>query len=148
MNAKRYLSFLMVCTLFLLAAACSENTDDGESAGNSIDTYEQLLVSLQDAGFEVETSASITQPFFQPEARIISVNGQEMQVFEFPTEEEAVSAAGTISADGGSIGTSMISWIKPPHFFSSGRVILIYLGEDAVFISSLEQLLGPQIAGR
>jgi hypothetical protein len=148
MNTRRYLSFAIVITLFLLAAACSVNTEDGEPAGNSSDTYEQLLVSLQDAGFEVETSASITQPFFEPEARIITAGGQEMQVFEFPSEEEAVSAAGTISADGGSIGTSMVTWIKPPHFFSSGRLILIYLGEDAAFISSLEELLGAQIAGR
>lgn len=148
MNTKRYMGYLIVCTLFLLAAACSGDTADGGSADNSIETYEQMLVSLQDEGFDVETSGSITQPFFEPEARIITVNGQELQIFEFPSDAEAVSAAGTISEDGGSIGTSMVSWIEAPHFFSSGKLIIIYLGEDAILIRSLEELLGPQIAGR
>jgi len=78
---------------------------------------------------------------------VISVDGSEVQVFEYPSEEEALLAAGTISSDGGSIGTTMVSWIEAPHFFRSGSLIVLYVGEEDLVVETLKVVLGPQIAG-
>ena len=92
--------------------------------------------------------APISQPFFVPDGQVISVDGHEVQVFEFCIEEDAQLAAGTISPDGSAIGTSMISWVKAPHFYNSGKLIVLYVGEEDAVLDVLEVVLGPKFAGR
>jgi hypothetical protein len=41
----------------------------------------------------------------------------------------------------------MITWIATPHFFSSGRLLVLYVGDNNEILSMLEQLLGPQFTG-
>jgi hypothetical protein len=36
----------------------------------------------------------------------------------------------------------------PPHFFKSGRLIVLYVGEESSVLKALEAMLGPQFAGR
>jgi hypothetical protein len=79
---------------------------------------------------------------------LIKLDGEDIQIFEFASQGEADSAAESISPDGSSIGTSMVSWISSPHFYQAGKLIVLYVGEDQNVISSLEGLLGLQIAGR
>ncbi len=78
---------------------------------------------------------------------MISVDGSEVQVFEYPNEEDALLAAGTIASDGSSFGTTMVSWIEAPHFFRSGSLIVLYVGEEDAIVEALNAVLGPQIAG-
>jgi len=56
--------------------------------------------------------------------------------------------AAQVASDGGSIGTSMVTWVEPPHFFKSGRVLVLYVGEDKAVIDLLKGPLGEQFAGR
>ncbi len=53
-----------------------------------------------------------------------------------------------ISSDGGSIGTSMVTWIDAPHFYKGGRIIVLHVGSDAPVLDLLEGALGSQFAGR
>ena len=41
-----------------------------------------------------------------------------------------------------------VDWIAPPHFYHTGRVIVLYVGSNADLIRLLEATLGPQFAGR
>lgn len=148
MNTKRFLFIVIAVVMLLLSAACARENSEGGSASKSAGTYDQLLSALQSAGLGVEEAGTISQPFFGPEGKIIKVDGQDIQVFEFSTAAEAEEAAGTISPEGGSVGTTMVTWIEPPHFFQSERLILLYLGENAALIKGLEEVLGPQIAGQ
>ena len=127
--------------------SCAGSQDAGESDSRSVSTYDELVAALRDNGSAVESLDPISQPFFVPEGRVISVDGSEVQVFEYPNEEDALLAAGTISSDGGSIGTTMVSWIEAPHFFRSGSLIVLYVGEEDVVVDALKAVLGPQIAG-
>ena len=70
-----------------------------------------------------------------------------MQVFEYVSEEEAIQEVMKVSADGSSVGTTMITWIDSPHFYQSGKIIVLYVGNTPEVIEILTEVLGPQFAG-
>ena len=76
------------------------------------------------------------------------MNEEAVQVFEFDSTEEAATAASTVSADGSSIGTSIVTWVAPPHFYQVGKLIAIYVGIDSGVINILKEAMGSQFAGR
>ena len=133
--------------LAMFAASCVAERNYVETADEPVDSYANLLAKLREHGASVEIVGPISQPFFTPEGRVISVDGQEVQVFEFSSEEEMEIAAETISPDGSSIGTSMISWVAAPHFYKSGKLVVLYVGDEDGVVQVLETVLGPQIAG-
>ncbi len=119
----------------------------GETVGEPVDSYDGLLAALRGNGATVDSVGPISQPFFGPKGRVISVDGYEVQVFEFSIEQDAQSAAETISPDGSTIGTSSILWVEAPHFYKSGKLIVLYVGEEDAVVDALEVVLGAQIAG-
>jgi hypothetical protein len=144
----KFLMAVAASVMILFAAACTTNNPAGAADDESAAAYDQLLSALQGTGFNAESAGTISQPFFEPKGQLIRINDQEIQVFQFSSEAEAASAAATISPDGSAIGTSMVTWIAPPHFYHSGDIIVLYLGEDEEVLSGLQQILGAQIAGR
>ena len=123
---------------------------DSPATSNSGDVtgYLSLVDALRASDNTVALAGAISQPFFAPEGRVLSVNGEDVQTFEFASEAEADTVAETVSGDGGSIGTSMVGWIAPPHFYKSGSLIVIYVGSDTGVIAALEAAVGSQFAGR
>lgn len=136
--------------LFLLAAfplaACGSLA--AASRGNPVRDYSSLVEALRGAGAKVEPADPVTQDFLAPEGQVIKVNGQDVQVFEYPDEAAAENDAATISSDGSSTGTTMITWVDTPHFYKSGKLIVLYVGSDLDTLERLESVLGPQFAGR
>ncbi|TAK11808.1 MAG: hypothetical protein EPO32_11105 [Anaerolineae bacterium] len=107
-----------------------------------------LIDLLTEAGATVESAGSVEQSFLSVGSETLKVNGVEVQVFEYATVEALETDAVTISPDGSSTDTIMITWIATPHFFKSGRVIALYVGDDAEIVTLLSAALGPQFAGR
>ena len=70
------------------------------------------------------TKEKVSQPFFAPAGRVININGETLQVFEYATTSAANADASKVSADGMTIGTSKPSWMATPHFFKSGKLIV------------------------
>lgn len=77
----------------------------------------------------------------------ISVDGSDVQVFEFQSEADAKAATLTVSEDGTEIGTSIIHWIDTPHFYTNGKIIVLYVGQNPEITNLLESLLDTQFAG-
>ncbi len=101
------------------------------------------------AGAVVDLAGAVSQPFFAPQGQALRVNGEDIQVFEFTSAEEANTIAQRISADGSSISTSMVEGgVAPPHFYKAGQLIVIYVGSDDGVISALQKGMGAQFAGR
>lgn len=107
-----------------------------------------LTAALQAAGATVETDEPVSQAFFSPEGSIIKVNGADVQVFEYESVEAMKEEASQVALDGGSIGTTMVTWVDTPHFYKAGRIIVLYVGSDGMVVDLLEEALGPQFAGR
>ncbi|MCA1611072.1 MAG: hypothetical protein LC780_09475 [Acidobacteria bacterium] len=78
---------------------------------------------------------------------VYTVNGDDLQMFVYPTESAALTDSLRIAPSGGTVGTTAIGWIAPPHIFRRGPLIVVYLGSDARIREALSAELGNQIAG-
>lgn len=106
-----------------------------------------LVDELRTAGARVGAVGEVTQPFFSVTGQIIAIDGREVQVFEYASAEAAQVEAALVAPDGYAIGSYHVSWSAAPHFFQAGRVIVLYLGDDAATLAQLDAVLGPQVAG-
>lgn len=142
-------SFLIV-VLLLIATGDSDCRRKAPSQDGAAATYgyTNLVNDLRAAGVEVETAGEVSQPFFSAKGKIIKSNGSDVQVFEYETAAAANAAASEVASDGRSIGRSYPSWIAPPHFYKKGKIIVLYLGDNATVMKVLEAALGKQFAGK
>lgn len=148
---KIQISIVLLLVLALMVSGCANNSQAAAPGGTtepgSVDDKATLMTVLQAAGATVETGEPISQTFFTPEGSILTVNGADIQVFEYESAEAMEQEASQVAPDGGSIGTSMVTWIDTPHFYQAGRIIVLYVGSDDAVLGLLEKALGPQFAG-
>lgn len=95
---------------------------------------------------------------FSVDARDVTVNGSNIQVWEYEDAAAADTEAALISPDGSSIKIPInndeqifkicsYAWIAPPHFYKASNLIVLYVGDNQAVIDALETILGPQFAG-
>lgn len=133
--------------VLLILSACATSTPP-VSHVDPVTDYASLVENLRAAGATVEPVGSIIQLFLSVKGNTISVNGENMQVFEYAEEVAAKAEAAAISPDRSSVGISIVSWAGPPHFFQTGRIIVLNVGSNQEVIELLEEAIGLQIAGR
>ena len=144
---KLYFTVLVLALLgLMLLIGCTTN-EPGPQTG-IVTNYATLVDELRTSGATVVSAGTVDQPFFTVQGRVITVNNGDVQVFEYADAVTADTEASLVSADGSSIGTSMASWIATPHFYKKGRVLVLYVGDDASTINALVKVLGQQFAGR
>ena len=114
----------------------------------NVEDLDSLVDSLHTAGAEVELGDMVEQAFFSVKGQIVKVNGSDVQVFEYENAEAMEAGAEQVAPDGGSVGTSMITWVDTPHFYKTGRILVLYVGDDAATTDLLKSVLGEQFAGR
>lgn len=129
----------------VLCGACA--SDVSRPSDGSVD-YRSLVDALKRSVTVAETSETVSQPFFKVQGRILRVEGEDVQVFEYADATAAQADAQLVSADGGQIGTTSILWVAPPHFYRRGRVVALYVGSSVRVVDALRAALGPQFAGR
>jgi hypothetical protein len=115
--------------------------------GEPISDYAGLVEHLRTAGLTVIPAGTITEPFFNVPGQAITVNRQRVEVFEYHDEAAAKRAAQTVSRNGEQVGNAIVDWVATPHFYQKGRLIVLYVGDDATVKRTLEAVLGPQFAG-
>ncbi len=154
---KHYLALIsIVFMLTVLGTGCASPQPSPSptplppivSHGGPVTDYISLFDNLRAAGATVEPAGDISQPFFSVKGNAITVNGENVQVFEYADAATAEAEAAFVSADGSSIGTTMVSWVAAPHFYKTGRLIVLYVGDNEAVINVLETVLGSQFAGR
>ena len=147
----RIVSVLAMALGLLLSACRSAPTASASNASpepRAVEDQASLVAALKAAGATIETGDPISQPFFSVEGNIIKVNGADVQVFEYESSEAMELESSQIAPDGSSNATTMITWIDTPHFYKAGRIIVLYVGNDATVLDLLEKILGSQFAGR
>ena len=145
---KRYLLILLVLAFSYAASSCGKEATPSPTSVSVVEDQASLLIGLQSAGATAEITDTVTQDFFTPEGSIITVNGQDIQVFEYESAEAMENEASQVAPDGGSVGTSMMMWMDAPHFYKTGRIIALYIGSDKTILALLEKVIGSQFAGR
>ena len=106
-----------------------------------------LITQLRAQGVTAKRGRAVSQPFFSVKGQAILINGESVQIFVYPSTQVAESDASRVSPSGTSVGTSMVSWVAPPHFYRKDNLIGLYVGKTAMITQALEGALGPQFAG-
>jgi len=144
MKQRRTLIIVASCVLallLLLGAAFAY------SQANAL-TYTTLLERLRAEGAAVSAAGEVQQPFFSAGGRVLTVDGEDVQTFEYATVFAMELDARQVAPDGDAVGKAVhIGWVAPPHFYKQGRLIVLYVGGDAGVQSLLAKALGPQFAG-
>ncbi len=118
-----------------------------EQFDGKVSDYQSLIAAIQSRGLLVEQKETIDDSAFAVPTKVISVAGMDIQVYEFESESDTDAAKQIISPDGTEIGLSVIRWIDNPHFYSQGKLIVQYIGQNPEILNLLDSLLGNQFAG-
>ena len=113
------------------------------------DQNTRLAEDFRSAGAEVEIGSLGSSTIFgiPASSRNYTVDDALVHVYEFPTQEDADAAAAGVGPDGWSMGRAFVDWTDSPHFFSTGKLIVFYIGNDIATLMLLEKVVGPQFAG-
>ena len=131
-------------SVVVFSVACGGQATPVASDDGAVTDYLSLIDGLRAAGATVK----VDRPFFSVPSRLIAVDGEHVDVFEYEDAAAVEDAAGGISADGGSVGAAIIDWLAPPHFYKKARLLVLYVGDDTDVMQLLEDVLGEQFAGR
>ncbi len=148
---RKKMSSLVILLLAVgLLAACGGNR--GSDATPTPDIYivdkDGLIAALNAADAVREVGDPVVQEYFSVGGANVKVRETDILVFEYDSNEDMEADASLVSSDGGSVGTTMLFWVSTPHFFKAGRIIVLYVGDDAETLTQLQSLLGVQFAGR
>ena len=117
-------------------------------------TTAQVANRLAAAGHSVTRDRSLRTPsgFLGAEPTILCADHQSVQVYEYASLAEREVQSNAIQPDGslryrdGTNARSVIpEWRASPHVFATGRLIVVYVGDDASLVRSLDAALGPAI---
>ena len=137
----RQQTLFALASLAILVTACA-----APSTGTTAPMdYNVLLEDLRQAGAQVEPAGPVEQSFFSVGGRFLRVDGQDIQVFEYPDVASRQTESDQISPDGSAVGTTMITWVDRPNFWARGLVIVLYVGQDAAVIEMLSRILGEPL---
>ncbi|MDA1129486.1 MAG: hypothetical protein O2913_12435 [Chloroflexi bacterium] len=111
--------------------------------------HTRLIGDLRAAGAEVESrlGADSSTDFGVP-LNVLTVNGSEVYVYEFPNIDDAEAAIGKVGPDGSAIvGIGFVDWTSTPHYYHRDSLIVLFVGRDLDIQETLEGVLGGQFAG-
>ena len=137
-----------ILVVALLTASCEKANPVGPS---ELASTNALLTALQQQGATVtlgEMLPRASNPFFSMNGQVVVVNGGHINVFEYPSADAAERDAAKVAPDGSAVGTTMISWIGPPHFYKNGRLVVTYAGTADSVLQPLEAVLSKPFAHR
>lgn len=124
-----------------------------QSHGGPVRDHVSFVDALRAKGLTVDILGEIEQVVLKPRGTRLRLSGAplsqpaEVQSFNYEAESDAQADASQLTPEGQS-ATTMIMWVDDPHFYRKERVVVLYVGKDRAVLSTLESLLGPQIAGR
>jgi hypothetical protein len=152
------ISWLLIFAVLLVACGSQAPGDPSGLPGTGLETpggtippdttivdTAGLTEALRATGASVEMAGTIEQPFFAVSGQILRVNDTDVQVFEFPDEAVRQQASDQIAPDGSTIGSTIPNWVDQPNFWAQGRMIVLYVGQDANLINLLTNTLGEPI---
>lgn len=147
MRNKLTLALIINLLVFVFAMECFGQTRKS-SQTNFVTGYNGLIKKLHSEGLTFKQGGKVKQPFFSVSGRILIVGSEQLQIFEYRKKRTVETEASPISPSGSPVGTTMVTWVGPPHFYKSGNLIVLYVGENPGVIKALENALGRQFAGK
>lgn len=127
-------------------AACGSSANTGP-----VHDVASLADHLRNEGATVQLGEKVTHPFLAVPGQIMTVNGTDLEVFQYASAKALADDTRLIDPDGciGTLSGGMLNpWTAPPHFYKSEGVMVIYLGSDPKMLQLLTKVMGKQFAGK
>lgn len=141
---KKNILILLLLIAIVSLFGCSEQI--------SFTEYDKLISNLKDVGFSV-IEEDVGEDILQGQRKWLTINDEEnMSVYLYENSQKMEEDA-TYIHEGGSSYTNggknvETSWVSYPHFYKKGNIIVLYVGENQEIISTLEEIIGLQFAGK
>lgn len=144
---KRSVSVLLVVALLavsIAASACGSGEAVQTSSGA---TYISFVGDLNDAGVTVEDLGEPEAPRFTAKVgKALAVRSEEIRVYEYDSADSMEAEAAKVAADASSIDGKPAEWEATPHLFKDGRILVVYVGDNAETVDLLRSILGDEFA--
>lgn len=117
--------------------------------------YVSLEQALRAEGLSVVAVGPVSDDVFSAPRRMIKVGEEFVFVWEYPSPFVAHNDASSVSSTGSMVcrgfplleQCAIYDWVDIPHWYSSGRLIVLYVGHNPIIVGALARVLGPQFAG-
>jgi hypothetical protein len=108
-----------------------------------------LLADLAAQGARVEASPGrITKPYLSVPGRIVQVDGQPLQVFQYADAAALAADVAGLAPSASSIDGVPLAWPAAPHFWRKGSLLALAVSNDQALVDLISSVMGPQFAGR
>jgi hypothetical protein len=137
---------LALLAFSVLMESCERPSPVGPSQVSPADA---LISALQAKGANVTRGATLprqSHPYFSVNGQTISVNRSDVTVFEYMTAGAADNDAAQVAPAGSPIGHTQVTWVGPPQFYKTDRLIVLYVGSNGSVLAPLEAVLGSPFA--
>jgi hypothetical protein len=115
--------------------------------GGSLYGADGLAADLATRGFTVDATGSFTPRFLGGRGLTYCIGGQEISIWEYPSQADREAASDLIDRDDPShIGNAWVAWRGNPTFWQHGTIVVLYLGNQAETLDVLNSVLGPSFA--
>ena len=120
--------------------------------GVPVTDYSSFIENLKAAGYTVRPGERTEGDQLFRSGQVVCIDGARVSTYEYPSEGALDRWRSGISEDGYSVptrggGVAMVEWVDPPHFYTAGTLLVLYIGDDRAILDGLGSLLGDQVAG-
>lgn len=142
MAEKQYMRMAAVILIGMtLLLGCGSSTATPTPPPDGIvDTAAELVTALQAEGFVAQHGGRFNNFLFERGGQLLLVNGQQVQVWEFATNEQADAAQDSILGDDSPL--ARLNFTAPPRFFQNGRMVVLFVATDPAILRTLTDILG------
>jgi len=121
----------------VFAVVCAACSTPPEPLGPRIDSADDLVGALRDAGVEVQETAMPALRAGLPGGRVVLVGAERVEIYELPTEDERQRRLADLPLETWPTGA--------PNVWSRSRIIVVYDGVDGPTVALLSGLLGDSL---
>ncbi len=128
-------------------ASVATRMGQGQEAPVYTPATNALIHNLEKLGLFTEPAGTIQRKYISPEGLVLTVYGDNIQVFEYANSATANSEADSFALRYAST-TRPTSWKKQVSLFYKDKTLVYYFGTNESILGSLEAVFGPSIAQR
>jgi hypothetical protein len=132
---------ILALALVLVICACGRT---GTPQAQPYESIDDLLSALTDAGAEVVT-ISLNSPLFDVDSRVVMLNGEKSELFEFENVDERERGVIHLQALLEDDWKDTADELSSARIWSHDRLIVVYFGRDGGTILLLSGLLGDPL---
>lgn len=155
---KKLIVFISILFIGFASAGCtkqqSQNTStektaiqNGTITSVKIESTNDLINSLKKSNYKIDSATQEKSMFLKGSLTAIKTGTDIISVYEYKDNQQMETDSKTISSDGSRVGNAIVDWTNLPHFYKSGNILVIYVGNNNEMIEALKKLLGKQFAG-